>query len=95
MQRLYRELPNSRRIERCLNQGQRRSEEAEREEGTTYGTWLLSSVPEPETVRVQQVPPVIAAEYDSTHRGRFREESAKRSGNTAYTRLLVFIIYVW
>lgn len=95
MRQLYRELPDLRCTEQCLNQGQRRGEEAEREEGKTYGTWLLSSVPEPETVRAQQVPPVTAEEYDSTHRGRFREESAKRSGNTAYTRLLVFIICAW
>lgn len=40
---------------------------AEREEGKIYGIWLLSSVPELQTVRVQQVPPVIAAEYDCTH----------------------------
>lgn len=54
--------------------------------------WLPSSAPELRTVRVQQVPPVIAAEYDSTHRGRSCERSVKRSGNTVYSRLLVFII---
>lgn len=42
--------------------------------------------------RIQQVPPVIAAEYFCTCGGLFREERTKRSGNTVYTRLLVFIM---
>ena len=42
--------------------------------------------------RIQQVPPVIAAEYFCTYGGLFREEWTKRSGNTVYTRLLVFIM---
>ena len=42
--------------------------------------------------RIQQVPPVTAAEYFCTCGGLFREKRTKRSGNTVYTRLLVFIM---
>lgn len=65
MRQLYRELPDLQR--RGILYRRRRGEEAEREQDRTYGTWLLSSVPEPESVRAQQVPPVTAAEYDCTH----------------------------
>ena len=43
---------------------------------------------------MQQVPPVTAAEYVSTRRGRFCEKPVKRSGNTVYIRLLIFIMSV-